>query len=336
MYTLTVNASESYDVIIGGGLLEDCGNLIRKVTKAEKALVVCGDTVEGIYADTVLQSLENAGFIASAFAYPHGEKSKTLDTFGRILKSLAVLEFSRADLVISLGGGVTGDMAGFAAASYMRGVDFVNVPTTLLAMVDSCVGGKCGVDMPQVKNMVGAFKQPKLVICDTDTLKTLPDEVCSEGWAEIVKYGVLDKSVDITQSTLNIDKLILNCLSVKKRYVEADEFDCGDRRFLNLGHTLAHAIEEYSGYTVSHGKAVAMGLAAMTKYDAIVCDALKAHGLPVDCPYPAKELCKLMISDKKRRGDSITLVVPNGIGSCRLEDVAFEKLESFIFGGCHE
>ena len=336
MYTLTVNASESYDVIIGSGFLEDCGNLIRKVTKAEKALVVCGDTVEGIYADTVLQSLENAGFIASAFTYPHGEKSKTLDTFGRILKSLAVLEFSRADLVIALGGGVTGDMAGFAAASYMRGVDFVNIPTTLLAMVDSCVGGKCGVDMPQGKNMVGAFKQPKLVICDTDTLKTLPDEVCSEGWAEIIKYGVLGKSVDIMSADCNIDKLIFDCLSVKKRYVEADEFDCGDRRFLNLGHTLAHAIEEYSGYTVSHGKAVAMGLAAMTKYDATICNALKAHGLPVECPYPSKELCKLMISDKKRRGDSITLVVPNGIGNCRLEDVAFDKLESFIFGGCHE
>lgn len=336
MLQLEINASESYDVLIDGGLLEACGNLIRKVTDAEKALVICGDTVEGLYADTVLISLENAGFLASAFTYAHGEKSKTLETYGCIMKCLATLEFSRGDVIIALGGGVTGDLAGFAAATYMRGMDFVNIPTTLLAMADSCVGGKCGVDMPQGKNMVGTFYQPKLVICDTDTLKTLPEDVYAEGWAEVVKYGILSKNVQITTSDYYVAKLIFDCLSVKKGYVERDEFDGGERRFLNLGHTLAHAIEEYSEYTVSHGKAVSIGLAVMTHNNSEVCEALKSHGLPVDCPYPAEELCKLMISDKKRKGDKITLVVPAEIGRCELVDVPVSELESFIFGGCHE
>ncbi len=336
MLQLSINASKSYDVLIDSGLLEACGNLIRNVTKAEKALLICGDRVDGLYADTVLQSLENAGFLASSFVYPHGEKSKTLDTFARIMKCLAALEFSKGDVIIALGGGVTGDLAGFAAASYMRGIDLVQIPTTLLAMVDSCVGGKCGVDMPQGKNMVGTVYQPRLVICDTDTLSTLPSETYAEGCAEIIKYAVLCKKELLTSAKNDIAKTVFDCLSIKKTYVEADEYDGGMRRFLNLGHTVAHAIEEFSEYTVSHGKAVAMGLAVMTKHNAEVCAALEKNGLPTECPYPSSELCKLMLADKKRRGDKITLVVPVEIGKCRLEEIPVSELESFIFGDCHE
>ncbi len=336
MLQLNINASKSYDVLIDSGLLEDCGNLIKNVTKAEKALLICGDTVDGLYADAVLQSLENAGFLASSFVYPHGEKSKTLDTFARIMKCLATLEFSKSDVIIALGGGVTGDLAGFAAASYMRGIDLVQIPTTLLAMVDSCVGGKCGVDMSQGKNMVGTVYQPKLVICDTDTLDTLPSETYAEGCAEIIKYAVLCKKELLTFARDDIAKTVFDCLSIKKTYVEGDELDGGMRRFLNLGHTVAHAIEEFSEYTVSHGKAVAMGLAVMTKHDTEVCAALEKYGLPTECLYPPSELCKLMLADKKRRGDRITLVVPVEIGKCRLAEIPVSELESFIFGDCHE
>lgn len=336
MLQLKINASKSYDVLIGGGLLEDCGNLIKNVTKAEKALLICGDTVDVLYADTVLQSLENAGFLASSFVYSHGEKSKTLDTFARIMRCLATLEFCRSDVIIALGGGVTGDLAGFAAASYMRGIDLVQIPTTLLAMTDSCIGGKCGVDMPQGKNMVGTVYQPRLVICDTDTLNTLPAEIYAEGCAEIIKYGVLCRKDLLTSTRPDIEKTVFECLNIKKTYVEADEFDGGTRRFLNLGHTVAHAIEEYSEYTVSHGRAVAMGLAVMTKHSPEVCEALEKCGLPTECPYSSKELCKLMLADKKRRGDKITLVVPVEIGKCELAEIPVDELKSFIFGGAHE
>jgi len=336
MLQLNVNASVSYDILIGKGLLEACGNLIRKVTSAEKALLICGDTVDGLYSDTVLQSLEAAGFIASSFVYPHGEQSKTLDTFGRIMKCLATLNFCRSDLIVSLGGGVTGDLSGFAAACYMRGIDYVQLPTTLLSMVDSCIGGKCGVDLPQGKNMVGAVYQPKLVICDTDTLSTLPAETWAEGCAEIIKYGVLCKKDLLHTTNDNIEKTVYDCLSIKKAYVEADEYDTGKRRFLNLGHTVAHAIEQYTDYTVSHGKAVAMGLAVMTHFNPEVVAALKSCGLPTELPYPRKELCKLMLADKKRSGDSITIAVPLRLGICELVKIPCGELESFIFGGRDE
>ena len=333
MQKITISEPKKYDILIGSGLLSDCGRRIREVCDARRALVVCGDIVEGLYLDTVLQSLEDAGIGAGAFVYKNGEKSKNLDTYGRILKAMAALELSRSDLVIALGGGVTGDMAAFAAATYMRGCGLVHMPTTLLGMVDSCFGGKCGVDLPRGKNMVGTFYEPVLTLCDIDTLITLPPERLSEGWAEIVKYGVLCAPELLARDETDLEKLVSDCLCIKNDYVSGDREDHGRRRFLNLGHTVAHAIEEYSGYSVSHGQAVAMGLSVMTHGDERVCAALKGHGLPTECPYPANELCKLMINDKKRSGDTITLVVPRSIGYCELVEVKVTELESFLFGG---
>ena len=336
MSTLRIEASRAYNVYIGRGIIDRVGTEAAKLIEPCRAVIVSGDNVFPLYGEALKNSLESAGFKVLSFVHESGENAKSLETYGRLLNFLCENHLSRSDAVFALGGGVTGDLAGFAAATYQRGMALVHIPTSLLAMVDSCVGGKCALNLQGGKNQVGAFYQPAAVFCDTDTLKTLPEENCSEGWAEIIKYGILDASVDFTASDCDIDRLIYDCLRVKKSYVEKDELDCGDRRYLNLGHTLAHALEKYSGYTVSHGRAVAMGLAVMTGYNDKVCLALKKHGLPRECPYPRGELCKLMISDKKRHCNSITLVVPKSIGNCELVEVPTEKLESFIFGGCHE
>lgn len=336
MSTLRIEASRTYNVHIGRGIIDRVGSEAVKLIKPCRAVIVSGENVFPLYGEGLKNSLESAGFQVLSFVHESGENAKSLETYGRLLNFLCENQLSRSDVIFALGGGVTGDLAGYAAATYQRGMALVHIPTSLLAMVDSCVGGKCALNLQGGKNQVGAFYQPAAVFCDTDTLKTLPEENCFEGWAEIIKYGILDDSVDFAASDCDIDRLIYNCLRVKKSYVEKDELDGGDRRYLNLGHTLAHAVEKYSGYTVSHGKAVAMGLAVMTGYNEQVCLALEKHSLPTECPYPRKELCKLMISDKKRHGNSITLVVPKSIGNCELVEVSVEELESFVFGGRHE
>ena len=196
MKTIRVNASSSYDVVIERGILKDCGKLIADVTKSRKTVIITDDIVEAFYCDTVERSLAENGFSFSRFVFPNGEASKNSETLNEIYDFLAKNEITRKDIIIALGGGVTGDMAGYAAATYLRGVEFVQIPTTLLAQIDSSVGGKTAIDIPAGKNLVGAFKQPALVICDSDTLKTLTPEILADGMAEAIKYGMIkDKSL---------------------------------------------------------------------------------------------------------------------------------------------
>ena len=346
MTRVNICASKCYDVLIGGGVSDRLCEFIPPLN-AEKAVLVCGDVVRKLYADKIKRGLEKAGLEVHVFTYPHGEASKDLSTYAELLGFMADHGLDRHDIAVALGGGVTGDLTGFAAATYMRGIRCIQIPTTLLAMVDSSVGGKTGVDLPQGKNLVGAFWQPSLVLCDTAFLKSLPSDVFSDGCAEIVKYALLGSPGIfglLKDPTDNIEEIIKLCVEAKSYYVNSDEYDTGVRQLLNLGHTVGHAIEKYSGFTVSHGRAVAMGLrvicaAAEANGDCEngVCDtvtgALSALGLPVRCEYPAYELCKLMQADKKKNGVNITLVVPTRIGHCELKVLAVDKLYDYLLPG---
>ena len=265
MKTVKVSASKEYEVIIGSGLLLSAGEKIRAVApKAEKAAIVSDDNVAPIYLEKVEKSLQAQGFQVCSFVFPHGEGSKNGRTYLEILNFMAANHISRSDLAIALGGGVVGDITGFAAATYLRGIKYVQLPTSLLAMVDSSVGGKTAIDLDEGKNLAGAFCQPELVLCDLDTLQTLSPDFFTDGCAEVLKYGVLGDRVlfdHLKERGQDFDReyVISRCVEMKRDYVCEDEFDNGVRRKLNLGHTIGHAIEKCSDYTIPHGHAVAAG-----------------------------------------------------------------------------
>lgn len=340
MSTVHVEATKAYDVVIGSGILDRIGEMSTELTASRKAVIVSGERVFPLYGETVRRSLEAAGFEVISFVHESGERAKSLESFGKLLNFLCDSGVTRSDVLFALGGGVTGDLTGFAAASYQRGMDCVQIPTTLLAMADSSVGGKTAINLDGGKNMAGAFHQPAAVFCDTEVLKTLPQEEYSNGCAEIVKCGVLNAELfsmlKVHGIRGNEEQVITACVELKRDIVQADEFDRGRRRLLNLGHTLAHAIEKFADFSVPHGRAVAMGLAVMTGHDAQVCAMLESCGLPTSCPYSKEELCKLMISDKKRQGDTVTLAIPREIGNCELVEVPVDGLENAVFGGRHE
>ena len=264
MHTVTVSASRPYAVHIGGGLLDRAGELLAGATKSRRCAVVTDSAVGPLYGDRVLAALERAGFAPLLFTFPAGERSKNLSTYGQILDFFAKNRLTRSDLAVALGGGVTGDMAGFAAATYQRGVDYVQIPTTFLAASDSSVGGKTAVDLAEGKNLVGAFWQPRLVICDTDTFRTLPGEVFDDGAAETVKHGLIADR-DFLRLLMTgdlrerIDDVVRRNVEIKAAVVAEDEFEGGRRKILNFGHTLGHAIEQLSGFAITHGHAVARG-----------------------------------------------------------------------------
>ena len=349
MKTIHVTASRSYDVCIGPGLLRECGARIVAEAGVGIAAVVTESTVAPLFAETVCASLEKAGFSVVRYVFPAGEASKTLSTYGDILNFLAEHRLTRADLLVALGGGVVGDMAGFAAATYLRGIPFVQLPTTLLAAVDSSVGGKTAVDLPAGKNMAGAFCQPSLVLCDTDTLQTLPGDALRDGFAEMVKTGVLAgeelfSALERESLAAAGEETISRCVEYKRSIVAEDEFDTGKRHLLNLGHTVGHAVELCSRYTVSHGKAVAMGLAAMGRACARrelcrpetaerIAAVLERAGLPTSLPFGAEALAAAAMSDKKREGNRLPLIVVEGIGRCRIETISEGEFTDWLREG---
>ncbi len=342
MRKVHVAASTEYDVLIGEGLIDKAGELTKKVVRPCKCLIVTDDTVDELYGDRVQISFSYAGFDVSRFAFPAGEASKNLSTLSDILDALGVARLSRSDLVVALGGGVVGDIAGFAAAIYTRGIRFVQIPTTLLAAVDSSVGGKTAIDMPFGKNMVGAFHQPSLVVTDTDVLRELPALQLSNGAAEAVKCGVLNDP-DLFALLAggdwldDVDEVVARCVAYKRDVVAGDEFDTGSRAFLNLGHTFGHAIEHLSGLKLLHGQAVAVGTvmaasAAGCPVEMItrLAGCMKRNGLPVRCDYDARALADAALADKKRSGSTITLVLPDAIGKCHLEKVPVTDLPAWF------
>lgn len=326
-----VTASNSYDVIIGSGTLKNAAELIGNVLGKTSLMVVSDDRVYPLYGKVFSDSLSDAGFRVENFVFKNGEASKTLSTYGKLLSFICSEGFTRSDAVVAFGGGVTGDIAGFAAATYQRGIRFVQVPTTLLACVDSSVGGKTGVNLPGGKNQVGSFHQPSLVICDPDLLKTLPRREYACGCAEIIKYAMIGSESFFgmldTPVSANYESVISTCVKMKRDYVEKDEHDHGLRMMLNFGHTFGHAVEACSGYSVPHGFAVAMGMSTITKAAAAmgVCspdvpdklDALlEKYSLPTEIPFSAAEMQKEISVDKKNVGGSVRLIVPEKIGKC--------------------
>jgi len=350
MKSITVEASKKYDVIVGHGLLDEAGERIRAVMpKAQRAAVITDDNVAPLYLERVLAKLQASGFETLSFVFPHGEPSKNGETYLEILNFLAAGQVTRSDVIVALGGGVVGDITGFAAATFLRGVSFVQLPTSLLAMVDSSVGGKTAIDLKEGKNLAGAFCQPELVLCDIETLDTLTPEFFIDGSAEVIKYGVLEDAElfsHLTENGLNFEKeyVISRCVEIKRDYVTQDEFDTGVRRKLNLGHTVGHAIEKCSAYGISHGRGVAIGLAiiarACAKRD--ICSdecrddilrGLEALKLPTETKFDSKQLLQPMLSDKKRSGSTVSLIVPKSIGDCGILPLPVEELENFVKTG---
>ncbi len=339
MEQVRITASHDYDVLIGPGLLARAGAEIAKVVKPCKAAVITDDTVRILYGEAVVDSLRAAGFEPEIWAFPHGERQKTMPTLSAALEWLGSVELSRSDLVVALGGGVPGDLAGFAAAVYNRGTRFVQIPTTLLAAVDSSVGGKTAVDLAAGKNMAGAFHQPEIVLCDTDVIRALPAELKRDGLAEMLKYGVLcDPDLFAALHTSawenRMEEVIARCVAIKRDYVAGDEQDNGQRQFLNLGHTFGHAVELCSGFTLTHGQGVGVGMVMAAKAAGIdptpIEDTCLACGLPIRVPYSAEQLASAALHDKKRRGGKITLVLPEAVGKCYLKTVPVEELPAYF------
>lgn len=350
MLKTIVDSSVKYEILIERGIINSCGMYIKKVIPSGKALIIA-DTNTKIYLDKVKSSLLENGFSSIEYIFEAGEKSKSIVEFGKILEFAASNELTRSDFIVALGGGVTGDLSGFVAASYMRGIKFVQIPTTLLATVDSSVGGKTAVNLDSGKNLVGAFHQPSLVITDPDTFKTLDKESYLDGISESVKYGILSSKklfdsfkFDIEE---NIEEIIAECTKIKSKLVKEDEFDTGARQFLNLGHTFGHAIEKLSNLEISHGHAVSigmviaaraaekMGIAKKGVLDEIV-SILKKNSLPTVCPYSADEIFKSSLTDKKRTGEFVTIVLPEKIGKCILKKVSIEEFETIVKKGVNE
>ncbi len=347
MRRVHVAAGKPYDVLIGRGLLQQAGEYLLQTLGAPcTAALLTDDTVDALYGEAAENALRQSGFRTFRFAVPHGEAHKELATWHSMLDALARAHMTRTDVVVALGGGVPGDMAGFAAATYLRGVRFVQLPTTLLAMVDSSVGGKMGVNLSSGKNQVGAFHQPSLVLCDPDVLGTLPQDFLADGVAEVIKYGVLgDEALFSLMESgawqAHTEQVIETCVQAKADLVRQDERDTGSRQLLNLGHTLGHGIERCSGYAFSHGHAVGVGMVYAARLaarlglcapevEARIQTALTQNGLPTSAPYSAQALLDAALADKKRAGDTLTFVLPRAIGHCELYPVKLSELPELI------
>lgn len=348
MRTVTVNASLTYDIIIEKGALDRAGELASGVISPSAAAILTDTNVAPLYAERLERSLIASGFSPIRFTVDAGESSKSAECYLAFLSFLAQNRITRSDCLFALGGGVVGDLCGFAAATYLRGIRFIQIPTTLLAMVDSSVGGKTAIDIPEGKNLVGAFYQPSLVVCDPDTLSTLPESVFADGMAEVIKYGVINdrELFDSLREPIapQICDVIEKCVCNKRDVVCADERDVGVRQLLNLGHTPAHSIETLSHFEISHGTAVAMGMALITRA-AAACGScpkedadevermLRLHSLETKCPFGAKELAEIALTDKKRSANTINLIIPHGIGHSVIEKTPVESLEGFFAKG---
>ncbi len=338
-------AGREYDVVIGSGLIDQAGSYIAPLLKRGRTAIVADATVAQLHAGRLVASLSAVGAQAHLITIPPGEASKSFEGLADLSDRLLALELDRGDLIIAFGGGVVGDLAGFTASIYKRGIDFIQIPTTLLAQVDSSVGGKTAIDTPRGKNLIGAFHQPKLVLADLDVLATLPDREMACGMAEVIKYGLLGDAgffawlevhaADaMAREPAALAEAVRRCVAMKAEIVIEDEREAGRRALLNLGHTFGHALEAENGYgeALKHGEAVAAGCALAYRYaasqglcppaDAARAEALLAAvGLPTRLtqvaghPFGAAAMVGHMAQDKKAEGGAITLVLPTAVGA---------------------
>ena len=348
METVSVRTTKPYEVRIEKGLLAKTGEELYRLFPGARVMLVSDDTVDSLYSPRVEASLFAAGVPFEKFVFPHGESSKCANVWLSLLDYLAEKSFTRTDVLLALGGGVVGDLCGFAAATYLRGVSFIGLPTTLLAMVDSSVGGKTAIDLAAGKNLCGAFHQPSLVLCDPDALSTLPAETFADGMAEVIKYGVIRDAelFSLLQDPdhLPLTEILRRSVDIKAKIVAEDEFDRGERKLLNFGHTAGHAIESHSAFTLSHGRSVAIGMMLAARFaesrrlctaevPAAIENTLRLYNLPTESPFTADELLDTALRDKKREGCTVDLVLPRNIGDCMLRRFPVEELSAFLAGG---
>ncbi len=346
MRKLSVAASKNYDILIENGLLSQLGSRVKALEKIRTVALVSETSVYPLFGAKAEASLKEAGLAVESFVFPAGESSKCADTYLKLLRFLAENHLTRTDAIVALGGGVVGDLAGFAAATFLRGIRFIQVPTTLLAAVDSSVGGKTAIDLPEGKNLVGAFWQPSLVLCDTGCLDTLPRNIFRDGCAEVIKYGILfDREFFdyLAKTGMDFDReyVIERCVAMKRDVVDRDEFDVGARKLLNLGHTFGHSVEANSQFTLSHGQSVAIGMAIVARAAAKkgllsqadcgrIIDTLRTYSLPTETEYAPEILADIALSDKKRSGGTLDLIVPEAIGSCKILPVPVGQVRDWI------
>ncbi len=348
MRRITVNASTIYDIVIDKGSIDRVGEYAAESGLSGKACIISDSNVAPIYMERVKNSLEKSGFSVCEYVFPAGEASKNAQTFVDILNFLAENHLSRKDTLFALGGGVTGDLTGFCASTYMRGIKFVQIPTSLLAAVDSSVGGKTGIDLEAGKNLAGAFYQPRLVVFDPDVLRTLPEEYFSDGMAEVIKYAMirgrdLDKLI-LEDANKNLEEIITRCVEIKRDIVSEDEFESGVRQILNFGHTAGHAIEAEADYKLSHGRCVAIGMYIVTKAwekrglcKKGTCETLlkmlDKFSLEKSSPYSPQTLTERAKSDKKASGDSVNLIAPVSLGECEIVKISMNEFMSILEEG---
>lgn len=347
MKSLKVNVGKGYEILIEKGIISSSGDYIKEISKAKKVCLISDTNVYPIYKDKVIKSLEENGFKVIKYVFEAGESSKTIQTVTKMVEFMAENALTRNDLVVALGGGVCGDMAGFAASIYLRGIEFVQIPTSLLAQVDSSVGGKTAVDLPQGKNLCGAFHQPCLVLIDPDTLKTLTPKYFSDGMAEAIKMGCIKSAslfekIEKEDAKEIIEDIIYECVSLKATVVENDEKEKGERALLNFGHTAGHAIEKLHNFTtISHGESVGIGMVIVTKAseangitekgtaDRII-KVLEKYNLKTEDTNSLKDIITAMNSDKKRTGTAINFILLYSIGESFINPINNEEISKFF------
>ncbi len=352
MEIVNINTSKEYDVLIGGKLIEKESEFSNRLVKLyenndnPKCLVVTDDTVDELHFASLNNVLDSLSLNYKKIVLKNGEASKNFNEYKRIINALADFDLKKNDLVIAFGGGVIGDISGFAASTWLRGIRYIQIPTTLLAMVDSSVGGKCAIDTEFGKNLVGSFWQPSLVATDTNFLDTLPKEILSDGMSEVIKSAIL-KSENLFEhlenNIYNFDRdyVISEVVRIKNYYVSNDERESGLRQMLNLGHTIAHAIEKLSNYKISHGRSVAIGLDMISKISANkgmmdnntyerIHSLLKKFDLPTECDYTIDDMINIMGIDKKTHGKNINLIIPSKIGECKIHTIELSQMQNFL------
>ncbi|HKL74054.1 MAG TPA: 3-dehydroquinate synthase [Clostridia bacterium] len=346
MKTIKVNASKTYDILLGNGIIDKIGTYLKEIIVCKKIVIVTDTNVNKLYGENVATKLKESGFEVFIYEFLAGEKSKNSATYLELIAFIAKNHLQRSDCLLALGGGVVGDITGFAAATYMRGIKYIQVPTTLLSIIDSSVGGKTGIDLPEGKNLLGAFYQPDRVIADTKLLTTLPYEEVKNGKGELIKYGILLggelwELIEQCEDPLKSEKMLSLCINYKRDIVEADEHENSVRKLLNLGHTAGHAIEKLTNYVLPHGECVALGIAiiiraslkrgdlSLTSYNKIM-SVLVAENMPITTEIDEKTIIDAALNDKKRQGNELTMVVVKDIGKCVMENVPIEKLGEYF------
>lgn len=354
MNTLMVNLPDkSYPIYIKKGLLKNIGNEIEKIFKGKKIAVITDINVESFYGREIENSLKKSNFTVEKIVLEAGEKSKSIEVLLDVYDKLLDFGITRSDLIISFGGGVVGDLGGFAASTLLRGIPFIQIPTSLLAQVDSSVGGKVAVDLPRGKNLVGSFYHPKAVFIDPELLKTLDKRFLYDGMAEVIKYGCI-RDKDLFDKLLsykseedlfnNIEEIIYTCCNIKKDVVEKDEKDTGERMILNFGHTIGHAIEKYFNFEeYTHGEAVAVGMYLITKNSEamgitesgtseLIKKIIMKYRLPYEMPDAGKEkIIETIGLDKKNKGEYMNIILLNNIGECIIKTIAKEEIEKYVY-----